>query len=180
MRRVTERTAIGLMAILAAPSHAAARTSNAICKVACAPRIAGQCAGLSGAELRRCPRPAHQGLQRSRRRRSGVRLRPRLTATLAGRVVRTVEANVTDIILREPTLLLDRACREPRARRLRCGPCELGRVGGPDRRPRARARSRGRERLGAASTGSRSGGHAARRRYAGVASRRGKLLPRRS
>jgi hypothetical protein len=98
MRRLTTLAAIGLMAMITAPSRAAARTSNAICKVACAPRIAEQCAGLSGAELHRCPRPIIKACKKTTPA-IGCPTTSEVTATLAGRVVRTVDPNPTDITL---------------------------------------------------------------------------------
>ena len=98
MRRVTELTAIGLMAILGTATHAAARTSNTICKAACAPRIAEQCAGLSGTELRRCPRPIIKACKKTTPE-IGCPTTADVTATLAGRVLNISTSNPTDITL---------------------------------------------------------------------------------
>jgi len=98
MRRLTTLAAIGFMAMVAAPSQATARTSSAVCKVACAPRIAEQCAGLSGSELRRCPRPIIKACKKATPE-IGCPTTADVTDELAGRVVQTAAPTATDITL---------------------------------------------------------------------------------
>ncbi len=99
MRRLITLAAIGVLATAGVPSGAAARTSNAVCKAACAPRIAEQCAGLAGAELRKCPRLLLKACKKTTPE-IGCPTTADVTAALNGQVLHTVaEATTTDLAL---------------------------------------------------------------------------------